>query len=353
MSTIIKKMTYREALADAMAEAMQDPRTLIIGQGVTDFKGIWGTTTGLSQKYPKRVIEAPLSEDGVAGICMGASLNGMYPINTHIRADFGLLIFNQLINLAAKYRYMFGGLFEVPMMFRMVIGRSWGQGAQHSQSFQSLLGHIPGLLVLMPSNPQSIIQSYRYARQHYRGPVVMFEHRLMYELEFEEKPDQDLLNPLASRIERVGNDLTIVATSIMVLEAHRAAHYLSQFGINVEIIDLNCISHPDRDLIFNSVKKTGRLLVADTSWLPYGVAAEISRIIAERDPGILRKPIKSLGMQPAPCPTAKTLEDLYYPDVVDIINASALLVKGGDAHNIPLPPKQAMTDFYKHFKGPF
>jgi len=351
--TTLPKMKYREALAQAMAEAIEDPRVLLIGQGVTDFKGIWGTTTGLHQKFPKRVIETPLSEDGIAGICIGASLNGMYPINTHIRADFGLLIFNQLINLAAKYRYMFGGLFEVPLMFRMVIGRSWGQGAQHSQSFQSLLGHIPGLLVMMPSNPQSIIQSYRHARKHHKGPVVMFEHRLMYELEFESKPDQHLLNPFGSRIERLGSDLTIVATSVMVLEAIRAADYLSQHGINAEIIDLHSISHPDHDLIFNSVKKTGRLLVADTSWLPYGVAAEMSRIVAERDPSVLKRPIRSLGMQPAPCPTAKVLEDFYYPDVRDIVNASSSLVQQSEDHTIPLPPKQAMTDFYKHFKGPF
>jgi len=347
------KMKYREALSVAMSEAMEDPKTLLIGQGVTDFKGIWGTTTGLAQKYPNRVIETPLSEDGVAGICIGASLNGMYPINTHIRADFGLLIFNQLINLAAKYRYMFGGLFEVPLMFRMVIGRSWGQGAQHSQSLQSLLGHIPGLVVLMPSNPQSIVQSYRYARSHHKGPVVMFEHRLMYELEFEGKIDFESVDPLSSRIERLGTDLTIVATSVMVLEAVRASDYLNRFGIHVEIIDLHSISHPDHNLIFNSVKKTGRLLVVDTSWIPYGVAAEMSRIIAEKDPSVLKQPVRSLGMQPAPCPTAKSLEDLYYPDVSDIVGASASLVTGQHSHGIPLPVKQAMTDFYKHFKGPF
>ena len=135
--------TYREALEVAMNKAMdENENTLIIGQGVADFKGLFGTTSGLAIKYPNRVIETPLAEDSIAGICIGASLNGMYPINTHIRADFGLLVFNQLINLAAKYKYMFGGLFEVPMMMRMIIGRSWGQGAQHSQSLQSLMAHI-------------------------------------------------------------------------------------------------------------------------------------------------------------------------------------------------------------------
>ncbi len=344
-------MKYREALTEAMASAMMKPNTLLIGQGVTDYKGIWGTTLGLAEKYPDRVIETPLSEDAIAGICLGASLNGMYPINTHIRVDFSLLIFNQLINLIAKYKYMFGGLFEIPMMFRLVIGRSWGQGAQHSQSLQSLLAHIPGLVVLMPSNSQSILESYDYALNHYRGPVVMLEHRLMYELEFEQKNENN--HPFETRIDRKGSDITIIATSVMVLEVRRACDYLEKFGIYPEIIDLHSISHPNRELIFNSVKKTGRLLVADTSWLPYGVAAEMCRIISERDPGILKKPIKSLGMAYAPCPTAKALEDMYYPDVHDLVLSILELTDKNATQKIPIPIKQAMTDFYKHFKGPF
>ena len=220
--------TYREALAVAMREAMDNhDHTMIIGQGVADFKGLFGTTSGLAAKYQDRVIETPLAEDSIAGICIGAALNGMYPINTHIRADFGLLIFNQLINLAAKYRYMFGGLFEVPMMMRMVIGRSWGQGAQHSQSLQSLLAHIPGLVVVMPATPQSILTSYKYAIEEHRGPVVMLEHRLTYELQFEEEADAPKPNPLCSRLEQEGSDVTVVATSVMLLETKRSAQYLS------------------------------------------------------------------------------------------------------------------------------
>ena len=234
--------TYRDALEIAMRDAMEkNDKTMIIGQGVTDFKGLFGTTLGLAERYPARVIETPLSEDAIAGICIGAALNGMYPINTHIRADFGLLVFNQLINLAAKYRYMFGGLFQVPLMMRMVIGRSWGQGAQHSQSLQSLLAHIPGLVVIMPASPQSILSSYEYAIKNYPGPVVMLEHRLMYELEFES--DQQMPeNPLfGSVLETTGTDVTVVATSVMVLEAKRAANYLKDYGISVEIIDLHSI----------------------------------------------------------------------------------------------------------------
>ena len=348
------QMTYRDALATAMRDGLTEhPHSIIIGQGVTDFKGIFGTTLGLHADFPRRVIETPLSEDAVTGICIGAALQGLYPINTHIRADFGLLAVNQLINIAAKYRYMFGGLFEVPMMVRLVIGRSWGQGAQHSQSLQSLFAHIPGLVVLMPSTPQAILASYQHAITQHRGPVVVLEHRLMYELVFETAQHLPLLDPFGSRLEREGNDVTIVATSIMVLEARRAAAYLARHDIDCEIIDLNCVSHPDRDMILRSVAKTGRLLVADTSWRPYGVAAEICRLVAEADPSMLKAPIITLGMANAPCPTAKALEDLYYPDLHLFIDAVARLARGSDNHGVPIPTETSMTDFYKHFRGPF
>ena len=345
--------TYKAALLEAMQEAMDNnPRSLIIGQGVTDFKGIFDTVKGFVDRYPDRVIETPLSEDSIAGICIGAALNGAYPINTHIRADFGLLIFNQLINLAAKYKYMFGGLFEIPCMYRMVIGRSWGQGAQHSQSLQSLMAHIPGLVVVMPADPKSIIESYRYSIQKYKGPVVMLEHRLLYELNFE-NDETKLSHPIfGSKLEIEGSDITIIATSVMVLEAKRAANHLKKNGISVELINLHSISHPDKKIICKSVEKTGKMLVIDTSWPAYGVCAEMNRIINEYKPSILKVPSNSMGMVSTPCPTAKALEEMYYPDVHDICKKVIKMVKK-DGSEINLPKKISMTDFYKHFKGPF
>lgn len=346
--------TYRAALSEAMNSAMdENDNVVIIGQGVTDFKALFGTVGGLKEKYPNRVIETPIAEDSVAGVCIGASLNGLYPINTHIRADFGLLIFNQLINLAAKYRYMFGGLFEVPMLFRMVVGRSWGQGAQHSQSLQSLMAHIPGLAVVMPSSPASVLSTYRHAISNYKGPVVSLEHRLLYELDFETETSAEV-SCFGSRVVRTGVDLTIVATSVMVLEAKRASEWLAERGVSAEIIDLHSISHPDKALLIKSLEKTGRLLVVDTSWPAYGVAAEMNRLINETNHRLLKVPSISLGMQPAPCPTAKSLEDLYYPDVHEICKSAFVLCAGDKAiEESQLPPKQSMTDFYKHFKGPF
>ena len=350
-------LSYRGALFQAMSDAMEKRAdTLIFGQGVIDHKGIFGTTIGMAEKFGRgRIIEVPLSEEGVTGICIGAALNGAYPINVHIRSDFVLLAMNQIINLAAKYKYMFGGLFEVPMMIRLVIGRSWGQGAQHSQSLQSLFAHIPGLTVIMPSSSGSILDSYAHAVHTHKGPVITFEHRLMYDLTFEADHEAEVLGktPFSQRRIRRGTDVTIVSTSIMSLEARRAAEWLASRGISCDVIDLHCVSHIDPNVIMESVGRTGRLLIADTSWLPYGVAAEICRIVCERDPGVLKAPVATMGMAPAPCPTAKALEDIYYPNLTTLTDAIAALVKGKKNHGIELPNERSMADVYKRFKGPF
>ena len=290
-----ENIKYREALFETMESALaQSDDTLIIGQGVDDHKGIFGTTLGLAEKYGvNRVMDTPLAEEAITGISVGASLNGMYPIMTHIRADFMLLATNQIINLMAKYRYMFGGLFKVPMLIRAVVGRSWGQGAQHTQSLQSLFAHIPGLTIIMPSDSSAVLSAYPYVINDFQAPVISFEHRLLYELEF--KVDRQQIaaanDPLTSRLKRTGGDVTVVATSIMTLEAERSADYLAKSGIRCDVIDLNCISKPDTAMIVDSVCKTGRLLIADTSWRAYGVTAEICRIVCEEVPSALQAPV--------------------------------------------------------------
>jgi pyruvate dehydrogenase E1 component beta subunit len=353
----IEILKYGDALFETMDGALEkSDSTFIMGQGADDHKGIFGTTVGLAEKYgADRVMDTPLSEEAITGISVGASLNGMYPIMTHIRADFMLLATNQIVNLIAKYRYMFGGIYKVPMLIRAVVGRSWGQGAQHTQSLQSLFAHIPGLTILMPADSAAVLSTYPYIIHNYKAPVISFEHRLLYELDFEIDRQQILSvdNPLSSRLKCVGSDVTIVATSIMVLEAERAAAHLKESGIECDVIDLNCISNIDKGMIVESVRKTGRLLIADTSWKAFGVSAEICRVICEASPNILQAPVITLGMAPAPCPTAKTLEDLYYPDLYDLCDAICRLVTGSDKHGIDLPKKKAMTDTYKHFRGPF
>ncbi len=349
-------LSYREALYKAMDEALRsNPRAVIFGQGVADHKGIFGSTTGLAEKYgPGRVCDMPLAEEMMTGVAVGAALKGLYPIQTHIRADFVLLAMNQIVNLIAKYQYMFGGRFKLPMLIRLVVGRSWGQGSQHSQSLQSLFAHVPGLRVIMPSCSQTILQDYEHAVSTFKGPVISFEHRLMYDLEFSVSENPEKRRPFASAKMRSGRDVTIAATSIMVLEALRAAEYLEkEAGIQAEVIDIHSVSHPDGELIYRSVQKTGKLIVADTSWTAYGVCAEISRLIAGKDPAVLKRPVVSIGMAPCTCPTAKSLEDLFYPNLKTLTDSIAVLVTGKTKHGIRLPGESSMADVYKRFKGPF
>ncbi len=348
-------VSYAQALLETMDTAMAThSNVFLMGQGVDDFKGIFGSTTGLAAKYGSdRVFDVPLMEEGMTGIALGAALVGEYPVMTHIRADFAFLAMNQIVNLASKYSYMFGGIMRCPMLIRLVVGRSWGQGAQHSQSPQATFAHYPGLTVVMPSSSQSILDMYPKIIDRCPGPVISIEHRLLYNLDFTVAQQSARGDSLTSYVLRPGRDVTVVATSIMVLEAMRAASYAAErAGVDVEVIDLNSISHPDWDLVFDSVRKTGRLVIADTSWLEYGVAGEVVRQIVLRDPSVLKQPPSMLGMAPAPCPTAKSLEDLYYPSQHDTVNG--ILVQAlGPEHGVELPNEASMADVYKRFRGPF
>jgi pyruvate/2-oxoglutarate/acetoin dehydrogenase E1 component len=349
-----RTLSYAGALLETMDSGLaKNPNAFIMGQGVDDFKGIFGSTTGLAEKYgAQRVFDVPLMEEGMTGIAIGASLVGDYPITTHIRADFAFLAMNQIVNLASKYSYMFGGIMTCPMLIRIVVGRSWGQGAQHSQSPQATFAHYPGLTVVMPATSQAIVDMYPQIIARHPGPVVSIEHRLLYNLDFSVSASAKPI-PLTSYIAREGKDVTVVATSVMVLEAMRAAQYVHETaGIEAEVIDLNSISHPDWNLVAESVRKTGKLVIADTSWLEYGVAAEVCRQLVMRDPGLLKTPPTMLGMAPAPCPTAKSLEDIYYPSQHETVDAILTQVRGA-GHGIALPTERSMTEGYKRFRGPF
>jgi acetoin:2,6-dichlorophenolindophenol oxidoreductase subunit beta len=352
--TITTEMgTYKAAISQALEEIMsENEMAVLMGQGVTDNIGIFGTTKFLREKYGSgRVIEMPIMEEGMTGIAVGMSLNGLYPIQTHIRVDFLLLAMNQIINSIAKYKYMYGGMFELPMLIRAVVGRSWGQGPQHSQSLQSLFAHVPGLKVVMPANSFSAYQTYKKVAAEYRGPVLSIEHRFLYDMTFGERRENlKNANIFSSSNVEIGDDITIVATSYMVQEAQLAASWLREnTGITCEIIDLHCISDPDIEPVLESVKKTGRLIVADTSWQSYGVCAEICRGICETSPELLSRPAITLGMQRSPCPTAHSLEDSFYADMSDIIKAASILTDG----TFECPTKADAKVKRKNFKGPF
>jgi len=352
----MKTMTYREAIARSMRGALEkNPRSVIYGLGVTDFTGIFGTTLGLEKEFGSgRVFDTPLSEDAMTGFAVGAALNGLYPIHIHIRADFMLLAMNQLVNSIAKYKYMYGGLFELPLLVRAVIGRSWGQGAQHSQSLQALLSHVPGLTVVMPASAQSVLDTYEYAATKARFPVISLEHRLLYDYSFNMDAVSRPADPFTSRLVREGRHVTVAATSVMVADAVNAAKFVSEkAGIEAEVIDLHCLTRPDSKLLLDSVRKTGRLIVADAGWAPFGVCAEISRLVATSDPGLLKAPVLEIAQAHSPCPTAKTLENHFYPDMGTVADAICRLASGRKDHGVELPSADYKRRLYKEFKGPF
>lgn len=351
-------LTYKEAVAKSMRDALKNnSNTIIYGLGVTDHIGIFGTTLGLAEDFGKeRVFDTPLAEESMTGFGLGAALNNIYPIHIHIRTDFMLLAMNQLVNSIAKYEYMYGGLFKIPMLIRTIIGRSWGQGAQHSQSLQAIFAHIPGLTVVMPSSSSSVLSTYQYAIKYYKAPVISLEHRILYNCSFKVNSNNHLSkeNLFTSFLVRKGKDVTIVATSVMVVDAINASDFVKENGnIDAEIIDLHCISHPNVDLILKSVKKTGRLIVADTGWAAYGVCADICRIISTNAPHILKLPAIQLSMAPSPCPTAKTLENFFYPNTEDIINAIYKLTKGNKYGLSKFSDKKLPKHHYDNFRGPF
>ena len=355
MSQII---SYREAIRQTMESSMdQNPNTAILGIGVGDPTGIFGTTKGLKEKHGSdRVIDTAIAEEGMTGVAIGMALNGVYPIHVHIRVDFVVLAMNQIINMASKYRYMYGGAFEVPMLIRCIIGRSWGQGPQHSQSLQATFAHYPGLTVIMPSTAHSILETYPYLVEKYKNPVISLEHRLLYDWDFHvTEPLNERKNPLAIRHVREGSDVTIVATSYMVEEATKAADWINRTNngadISVEIIDVHNVSDIDHDFIYQSIKKTGCLIFADTSWVRYGVCAEISRAILERDASVLTEPPVLLGLPACPTPTSHALEKHYYPDMTNIVDAIYNLTSG-KSHGKALPTEEERQSA-KKFRGPF
>ena len=353
----METISYKAALSKAMHDALEkNDNAIILGQGVNDPTAIFGTTKGLNEKFgQERVIDMPIAEEGMTGIALGSALNGLYPIQTHIRVDFLLVAMNQIVNMVAKYKYMYGGTFEIPMLIRAVVGRSWGQGPQHSQSLQSLFAHIPGLTVIMPSTAQSVLDSYSYAINHFHSPVISIEHRFLYDYDFhvlEPKNVEEQKDPFSANIVQSGSDVSIVATSYMVEEAQKAAKWVKEHeGISCEIIDLHVVSDVDHSLIFKSVSKTGKLIIADTGWKPYGVVAEVCRGIVQ-NPSILERPVIQHGMAFTPCPTSHVLENSFYPDMRDLVNSIYTHVYSAN-HDKDLPSQEYILRQNKEFKGPF
>jgi pyruvate dehydrogenase E1 component beta subunit len=350
-----RNLKYSEAIAEAIDLCMaSDPSVYLIGLGVPDPKGIFGTTRGLQEKYgPLRVMDMPASENGVTGIITGSALVGMRPIMTHQRIDFSLLALEQIINQAAKWHYMFLGQARVPIVIRMVVGRGWGQGPQHSQSLQALYAHIPGLKVVMPATPFDA-KGLLISSVEDNNPVVFIEQRWLYDVE-DAVPEGVYRVPLGeARLVREGSDVSIIATSYMVLEAVRAADILAQIGVSVEVVDVRTLRPFDRETIVNSVRRTRRVMVADTGWKTGGFGAEILATIAEEASDVLRARPRRLGMLDCPVPTTPALSKLCYPGAADLVTGISEML-GVDPAKLSVPEEVLNPPDVPHvnFVGPF
>ncbi|OGM10425.1 acetoin dehydrogenase, partial [Candidatus Woesebacteria bacterium RBG_13_34_9] len=254
---IKKQASYRDAICSAItAEMKRDISVFIYGIDVADHKRIYGTTKGLLEEFgEKRCFSTPLSEEALAGFGLGAAINGLKPINVHIRVDFLLLAINQIVNMISSFHYGSAGKLKVPLVIRAIIGKGWGQSYQHSKSLHSLFAHIPGLKVVMPTTPKDakglLISSIRED-----NPVIFLEHRFLYDIVDEIGGDNDTIEIGKGKKLTTGSDLTIVATSWMNVEAKEAADILKRkHGVSIEVIDPRTIYPLDEKLIINSVKK--------------------------------------------------------------------------------------------------
>ncbi|MEK7544050.1 MAG: transketolase C-terminal domain-containing protein [Patescibacteria group bacterium] len=321
----MRKLTYAQAINEAQAIALtRDSSVFLIGEGVPDAKGIFGTTVGLADKFPGRVLDMPVAENGMTGICVGAAISGMRPIIVHARMDFTLMAFDAIANTAAKWFFMFGQQQSVPIVIRMIVGRGWGPGPQHAQSLQALYSHIPGLKVVMPTVPSDAKGLFLSAIAD-NNPVIFIEHRWLHGLTGD-VPNGYYTVPIGTaRIAQKGNDVTIVGASHMTIEAIRAAKALMGEGIHAEVVDLRSVRPLDRETILRSVKKTHRLIVADTGWKSFGIGAEIVAMVAESGIRLAAPPLR-IALPDLPTPTSSALAASYYPTSVDIFRSGLVLV---------------------------
>ncbi|HEY4136775.1 MAG TPA: transketolase C-terminal domain-containing protein [Alphaproteobacteria bacterium] len=352
----MRKLKYFQAINEATAQSMDaDPSVLLIGLGVPSPTGVFGTTSGLAERFgPSRVLDTPSSEQGMTGICLGMTVSGLRPVMVHMRVDFATLAMDQMVNQVAKWHFMYGGKMRAPMVFRMIIGRGWGQGPQHSQSLQAWFAHVPGFKVVMPTTPHDV-KGMTIAAIRDDAPVVIFEHRWLYNIEGE-VPEEPYEVPLGqARVMRAGRDVTIVATSYMVLEALRAAELLASVGVDAEVIDLRSIVPLDMDCVMASVRKTGSLVVADTGTINFGISGEVICGVTERDVSALRHSPRRVGLPFSPSPTSPALADAFFPRAVDIMRSVGEALGLDPAR---LPPEPAASGRWrdtpdKSFTGPY
>jgi acetoin:2,6-dichlorophenolindophenol oxidoreductase subunit beta len=344
----MRSLRYWEAISEATVQCMEaDPSIFLTGIGVDDFKGMFGTTAEAYRRFGgARVFDIPNGENAMTGIAIGAAAVGKRPLVVHPRNDFMFLCMDQLLNLAAKWRYMFGGKAGVPVVFRGIVGRGWGQGATHSQSLQGVFAHFPGLYVATPASPADA-KGLLVSALRGTGPVVLLENRALYELE-EDVPEEPVAIPFGKgKIVRPGKDITIVGASLMAYESARAAEILADHGVDAEVIDPRSIRPFDQAMLLESIRKTGRLVVADTSWAFCGFAAEVAAVAVEKGWEYLKAPVRRVTPPDCPAPVSRPLEEAFHPSPLTIAQTCLDLLK------TDVSIRRGVSDVQSSFAGPY
>jgi len=319
-----RQLTFVEAIRESLDQAMeQDSRVIVIGEGVPDPKAIFNTTAGLREKYgPRRVFDMPLAENGLTGACIGAAMSGIRPVMIHQRIDFALLAMDQLINNAAKWHYMFDGKASVPMVVRMIVGRGWGQGPQHSQSLQAMFAQVPGIKVIMPTTAYDA-KGMMVSAIEDNNPVLFIEHRWLHHVK-DSVPDTYYRVPIGkARLIHEGSDVTVAAFSYMVFEALIAAKSMfAEMGVGLDVIDMRTVRPLDVESVLASVQKTGRLIVADTAFRTGSIAGELISQVVEKAFSALKAPPVRIASPDFPTPTSPFMAEHYYPSPQTIADAA-------------------------------
>jgi len=344
-----RTLSYGEALHEALHQEMaRDEGVFVLGQGVDDLKGQYGSTLDLHKDFgADRNFDIPIAEEATTGVAVGAALAGMRPVHVHQRMDFLMLCMNQLVNMAAKYHYMSAGQVSVPMVVRASIGRSWGQGPQHSQAPYPFFMHVPGLKVLAPTTPHDA-KGGLVAAIRDNNPVVFVEHRLLFGNKGVVPTEPYAIEFGKARTLRKGADITLVGVSYTVTDCLRAASLLAKVGIEAEVIDLLSLSPLDSDTVIASAKRTGHLVIADNTWVTCGAGSEILARMMETPDGHSVKAAR-MGYAPTTCPTTRCLEDAYYPDPVSVALKAAELL-GIEESRVP---RESDRRELEEFRGPF
>jgi pyruvate dehydrogenase E1 component beta subunit len=316
----MKETRYIRAITEALNEEMaRDESVFVIGEDVGGPGGAFSATKGLLETYgERRVKDTPISESAIVGVAIGAAIRGLRPVVEIMFADFLAICMDQIVNQLAKMRYMFGGMYKLPVVIRTACGGGLNAGPQHSQCPEAWFAHVPGLKVVMPATAFDAKGLLKSAIRE-DNPVLFIEHKALYASKGE-IPEEEYLVPLGkAEVKKAGKDVTVVATSRMVHHALAGAKVLSGEGIDVEVIDLRTISPLDRETIFRSVEKTSRLVVAHEAVKAFGVGAEVAAMVCEEMIDRLSAPVARIGAPFVPSPF--NLENLYLPNSDDVVKA--------------------------------